>query len=478
MKAKKGEITVFLSLVAVILTSVLCSVIEAARTNGIQFQTECVADMAIQSALAEYNRELLEQYDLFFIDTGYGTKETGYILLEEHIRNYMEKNFQIEKGIFTVSYKDLLQISADGAAILEAAGAADNAGAVTERKAVDYMLDRYGLPDLSEISRISNTVEKEGLLGNTMEEKRLKNERAIKKVDTSVKDKDGKKHKIAIENPADNVNSRRGSSGILAAVTKEKGISDKEAELKDYISHREYEEKDGFLLGEKEVTIAEDLLFQKYLMEKCGYYTKKKEGSFLDYQMEYILAGKSSDRENLKVVVNRLLLLRETANFLYLLTDSEKKAEAEALAMTLAAVILFPELKDLIKLSILIAWAYAESVNDVKILLEGGKVPLGKDSMSWNMSLQNAMKLELVGDKSGRKQGLAYEQYLYTMLAIMNKAERNMRFMDIAEMDIRQTPGNQNFCMNHCIHCFTAEMTVYSGKGHSYRIVRTAGYLK
>lgn len=478
MKAKKGEITVFLSLVAVILTSVLCSVIEAARTNGIQFQAECVADMAIQSALAEYNRELLEQYDLFFIDTGYGTKETGYILLEEHIRNYMEKNFQIEKGIFSISYKDLLQISADSAAVLEAAGAADKAGAVMERKAVDYMLDRYGLSDLSEISRISNTVEKEGFLGNSMEERRLKNERAIKKVDTSVKDKGGKKHKIAIENPADNVNSRRGSSGILTAVTKENGISDKEAELKDYISRREYEEKDGFLLGEKEVTTAEDLLFQKYLMEKCGYYTKKKEGSFLDYQMEYILAGKSSDRENLKVVVNRLLLLRETANFLYLLTDSEKKAEAEALAMTLAAVILFPELKDLIKLSILIAWAYAESVNDVKILLEGGKVPLGKDSMSWNMSLKNAMKLELVGDKSGRKQGLAYEQYLHTMLAIMNKAERNMRFMDIVEMDIRQTPGNQNFCMNHCIHCFTAEMTVYSGKGHSYRIIRTAGYLK
>lgn len=171
-------------------------------------------------------------------------------------------------------------------------------------------------------------------------------------------------------------------------MTKEKGISDKETNLKDYISHRAYEEKDGFLLGEKEVTIVEDLLFQKYLMEKCGHYTKKKEGSCLDYQMEYILAGKSSDRENLKTVVNRLLILRETANFLYLLTDSSKKAEAEALAMTLAAVILFPELKDLIKLSILIAWAYAESVNDVKILLEGGKVPLGKDSMSWNMSLK------------------------------------------------------------------------------------------
>ena len=98
--------------------------------------------------------------------------------------------------------------------------------------------------------------------------------------------------------------------------------------------------------------------------------------------------------------------------------------------------------------------------------------------MSWNMSLKNAMKLELVGEKAGLKQGLTYEQYLHTMLAVMKRDERNLRFMDIVEMDIRQTPGNQNFCMNHCIHCFTAEMTVHSERGHSYQITRTVGYLK
>jgi len=478
MKRLKGEITVFLSLVLVILTSLLCSVIEEARSNAVCFQTECVADMGIQSALAEYNRELLEQYDLFFIDIGYGTKEGGYILLEEHIRDYMEKNFQIEKGIFTVAYRDMLQLHADSVAILEAACALDGRGEVLERKAVDYMLDRYGLLDLSEISQASDTIRTEGFLGSMMEEKRIKNEQEIRKVDTSVKDEDGKKHKIPINNPADKVNSRRGSGGILTLVTKEKGISDKEAVLQELISHREYEEKDGFLAGEQEISAAEDLLFQKYLMEKCGCYTKQKEGAGVDYQMEYILAGKSSDRENLRAVVNRLLLLRETSNFLYLLSDSEKMAEAEALAMTLAAVILFPELKDLIKLSIVIAWSYAESVNDVKILLEGGKVPLGKSSMSWNMGLQNAMRLDLVGEKNGFGQGLTYEQYLHTLLAVMKKEDRNMRFMDIVEMDIRQTPGNQNFCIDHCIHCFTAKMTVSSQEGHCYEITRTAGYLK
>ena len=65
---KSGEITVFLALVLSILISLLFTVIQAARTNAMRFQTECVTDMALQSVLAEYNRELLEQYELFFID--------------------------------------------------------------------------------------------------------------------------------------------------------------------------------------------------------------------------------------------------------------------------------------------------------------------------------------------------------------------------------------------------------------------------
>ena len=66
MKTFKGGITVFLSLVLAVLLGLLFTVIEAARDNGADFQTECVADMALQSALAEYHREVLEQYDLFF----------------------------------------------------------------------------------------------------------------------------------------------------------------------------------------------------------------------------------------------------------------------------------------------------------------------------------------------------------------------------------------------------------------------------
>ena len=148
--------------------------------------------------------------------------------------------------------------------------------------------------------------------------------------------------------------------------------------------------------------------------------------------------------------------------------------------MTLSAVILFPELKDLIQLSILIGWAYAESVNDVKILLENGKVPLLKSSESWCLSLQDAMKLKVCKreEKERSGGGLSYEEYLHLLLAVMDREERNLRFMDLMEMDIRQTKGNELFCIDHCIHSFTAEIAVSAGNNHTSIIKRTAGYQK
>jgi len=55
----------------------------------------------------------------------------------------------------------------------------------------------------------------------------------------------------------------------------------------------------------------------------------------LDYMLEYILYGKTSDEENLQQGMTELSLMREGVNMAYLLTDSEKKAEAYAVATSL-----------------------------------------------------------------------------------------------------------------------------------------------
>ena len=476
---KSASITVYLALVLTVLLSVLLTVIEAARTNAIRFQAECVTDMALQSALAEYHREMLEQYDLFLTDVSYGTSESSYALLEAHIRNYLDENLSADKAVTFGKPKDLLGMSAEEVKVLRSTGAADRNGEILEKLAAEYILDRYWMDSLSDMGPEIQIVENKGLLKNTMEQKRKQNEQAIKAVDTTVEDSEGKKKKIPVNNPADHVNSSRGSTGTLYLVTGGKPVSEKNIQPEDYISHRIVCERDGYLREEEALSLTEELAFREYLMEKCGNYLEPKENGALDYQMEYLIGGKSSDKENLRFVVNRLLLLRETANFMYLMQDNAKQAEAEAMAAALAVVIFFPELKDLIKLSILIAWSYAESVNDVRILLGGGKVPILKDSGSWNLGLKNALNLNLPNaGQSGGQEGLSYQMYLRLLLAFTDKYDRNFRFMDVLEMDIRLTEGNDTFCIDHCIHDFEAETVIGSTRGHRYTLVRMAGYQK
>ena len=76
---KSGYITVYLSLVTGVLLSLILTMVEGVRIHTMRAQTECVMDMAMDSALAEYHRELLEQYDLFFIDMKYSPLIIGWV---------------------------------------------------------------------------------------------------------------------------------------------------------------------------------------------------------------------------------------------------------------------------------------------------------------------------------------------------------------------------------------------------------------
>lgn len=136
---KSGYITVYLSLVTGILLSLLLTVMEGVRMHTIRTQTECVMDMAMDSALAEYHREMLEQYDLFFIDMSYGGRAPSFSNTEEHIRSYMNMNFRPFQ-IFNIPVgKDLTALTAQDVQLQQAAVASDEKGEVLKAQAVDYV---------------------------------------------------------------------------------------------------------------------------------------------------------------------------------------------------------------------------------------------------------------------------------------------------------------------------------------------------
>ena len=209
-------------------------------------------------------------------------------------------------------------------------------------------------------------------------------------------------------------------------------------------------------------------------MHYMGSYLHPKEEGALSYQIEYLLIGKDRDSENLKGVVNTLCAVREAANVCYLYSDASKCAEAEAVATALATTLGVPEISPLLKTSLLLGWAYAESLYDVRCLLEGEKIPLLKNSNSWHYSLQGALQME-EGEKT-EQAGLSYEDYLRIMLMLEKKDILTDRAMNMVEADIRMTPGNRAFRLDACYDYVEIEVEIKSKYGYDAKLVRQKGY--
>ena len=105
-------------------------------------------------------------------------------------------------------------------------------------------------------------------------------------------------------------------------------------------------------------------------------------------------------------------MLRFAPNYVFLQADSAKKAEAEALAATLCTLLAVPAIIDAAAQMILLAWAYGESVVDIRSLLKGNKVPLVKTGESWQLQLAGVFSCGSMYQQGGAfKQVYIQERY-------------------------------------------------------------------
>ncbi|MDE5717935.1 MAG: hypothetical protein K2I53_10050 [Lachnospiraceae bacterium] len=439
---------------------------------------ECVTDIGMNSVLAEYHRELLKQYDLLFVDTSYGGSHPEIANTEAHLRNYAQKNCRPGEGSL-FGGRDFLAMDMGTVEIPEYSVASDDNGVVLKRQISDYMGDYPLGAVLDKLSSNIGLLQGAGIDTKDVDAWRRQYESQIEAIGLPEREtEDGGTEEVPLNNPADSVNATR-SSGVLNLVLENPAeVSAVKVDLGDYISHRA-----GRMAGTGLCADAveagggsNELVFQMYLFEKCGYYGAEMDKSLLKYQMEYILAGRDTDWQNLEQVTKKLLLWREAANMLYLLSDSAKVAEAQALATALTAVILMPALAEPVKYTILFAWAYVESLQDVKTLLGGGRVPVFKTAADWKMGigcLKN-VRGSLSEDSGGN--GLSYKEYLQIMVFLQDAGTRTERAMDIMEMDIRQTPGNARFRLDGCFDAYQAHLEVTSRFGYSYEMTRRYGF--
>ncbi len=480
MQFNKGYLTVYISLTLTIMLSLCLTLMEGARRSTIRLEAECTMDIALNSVMAEYHREVFEQYNLFYIDSSYGSQYPSYYNTQARMAYYLEQNMDYEEvSYFDFLYKDLLGMEPGEVYIKEVGLATDGEGVYFQKKAAAAVWDDLGLSMVDQVLDWVNTIETQGLLERDIaaEKQAADNQlQAYHGLEKQLGDETW--ITVEISDPTQHLDNMR-AQGVLKWVLEEGAvISGQKVDLSQYISMRKRRGlvNQGNRQMTQEVSVVEKILFHEYMIRYSGHFGAEKEGSLLKYQTEYLIAGKAKDSENLKQVVNTICGIREVANVIYLTKSPDKMAVAEALANVLSLAVFCPELMPVFKTILIIGWAYAESLYDTKVLLAGGRVPLMKDYATWHYDLDSILKSVDTQVKSKNSKGMSYTDYLHVLLYLQDDKQSAYRFMDLMEMDIRLTENNQSFRMDGCIEEIDARAAIRSGYGYQFVISRKKAY--
>lgn len=197
----------------------------------------------------------------------------------------------------------------------------------------------------------------------------------------------------------------------------------------------DYNGANALQLGENvAIRSGKRVIYSEYVGDNFASFLDNRNGPMLDYEMEYIIFGDKKDSSNLMKTVLAIAGMRSGTNYMYILTDAQKKEEAYALATLIAGASGIDAVIRLTQYSLLYLWAYAEGLADVKILLDGGKVGVTKTKDTWNISLENLLANNFnVTKENGTRQGLSYEMFLKALLTLENDGKKSAYTMDLVE---------------------------------------------
>ena len=442
---ERGSITLFLALILSLLLSLVCTSIESVRMASARTQILNSMDIGLYSVFGQYDRKLLEEYDLFALDGSMGGGQLNLAKICDNLESYMKPVLKQNSQKL-----ELHQSGLTGYRLLT-----DECGEVFYQQIVQYMQETLGSQGVQ-------------LLLNKMSDRERKTEEAdlkakqagtggsIDRYDSEMNQASQKSRQAAQE--AENRQQQEGQISTQPAPTQPQAdnpisiikrimkmgilelvlppgreISTRTVSKDTMVSGRQLQQgmemPDGVTADS---SYTSGVLFQQYLMNHLGNYTDPSKES-LAYQMEYVFGGRDNDIDNLKSVASKLLFIREGVNFACLMADNVKRTEAQALAAAIASGFLVPPAAVVIESALLLCWAFAESVLDVRELFAGGKIPLVKTSADWQISLSNLSSL-MEGLDSMRKNndhGLSYEDYLQVLILPVSKEKKVMRAMDL-----------------------------------------------
>ena len=482
-KRQQGSITVFAVLSMILVLGFLLTLLEGTRMIELKRVAQLRTDASVESAFANYNSVLWETYHLLGTELSEATEiindcaGSGYSELEYGTNLLMLKLESVEPEGYT------LMTDGNGSAYVKAVSSYMQNNILYETAKLLY----------NQFESIKNLLDSSDITGTEIDE-------AIESLEELENQPVGNAVTVGAVATAGSVttDSKEEEGGLLDGIKRLQKtqllelvvedttiLSEKDFDISQSVSGRELSTGKNYEIADTDWM--DRILLQQYLLTYFADYTNPKSGRALSYELEYLIAGKDNDIENLRTVVNELLLIREAANFVYLLSDEDKVLQAELLATLLAGATASIAVIKVVKIALLLSWAFAESVLDVRALLQGKKIPLIKNKELWTLALENINSISkeyMVAKES--ELGISYKTYLGILLLFQEDSRLAYRAMDVQEVTMQAKDGAVRMDeivirmkvtnTYACADVFNSLETINGKKGWDYQISVTSEY--
>lgn len=449
----KGQVTVFLCLVLLSLLILGLTSVEMVRVSMGGARAAEAADGAAQEIKAAYNRRLFDEYHLLAVDRNFGGQGEGK--MEEMAEDYLE---------YTFDGSDDYDMAVKSVELADCRGLLENDCENMKKQTTEYMkiyIETEGIKDLLEMI---TTERKAGTDTKTT-------------IDNG-QDDESSTDSLWIGTDPRNVLKHTLRGGILKIVTPSGGEpSDASYSEEDLPSGSrndadekwtdiEFDDLDAFKkqLGNwdavDETGVTDDFYGICYAIEMFNTYTSKKAERPAECEVEYMIAGKDNDRDNLKGVVNRIIAHRLPVNLAYLLSDDSKMAAIDSIAFVLS---LLPGVTySAVKYLLAGCWAYAETLADIRCMLCGNNVQFIKTSKTWKTDIDSLGDLLTMQNEDYEgADAIGYKGYLAILLAEKHN-DIYYRMADMIQLNLSQE--DETFDMKNMIYGFSIDVDIEQRK--------------
>ena len=486
----KGRVTVFLCLMVMVMIPLFTAAYRAVQLYAAKEKAVCAARTAISGLKADYNSYIYEHYHILLFDKNCGG--VGEAGLEARLLKEYEENLGAAFSESDVKFNDFRMIYDDDCEPFKEQ-MSDHMKYAAVEKGVDMIMEKTGGSDgtvpqelLDDIDEVKNKeAEEEGGEEDDDSEEATENgdengeEVKVKKVSIfKVKDprKFTKKLKtkgllgIILPEGTELSEEEIETEGLpsrtltVSSITEIFDHSNEERKFKDIDRFEDrLKESGGWTEGLYDAGVS-------MAYARCCFNSltngDRNDSTELKYELEYLVAGKKSDYENIKSVINSLVWLRTPICYAYLVRDAEKMAVVTSIAAPLSFLVFLPE--PVLKFLLAGCWSYAEAMADVRTLAAGKKIAFVKTRENWVTDIKKLADT-VTGDVPEAEHGLSYEDHLCMLMAL--KTDRiNYRMLDLIQLNAAKE--GESIKIADCAVAAGADFTSgYMGRKFYYHMV-------